>query len=299
MEAQDHFGSSRMFDAEALGADRNTAIGTNFDGGANTPNIRPPRTWADGAQHGALFFAGTIPRLLRSHPQFAMDFVGVVMEPQRVDVRIGLVDLVDLFAGEKGWKPALPELVLALDFALGLGRWSIKEANVVELERPAQLGQRVGILGEKHGVIIDVNLQRPAVGQEGGGEEIQVGEQEFPVIDFGADEDAAAIVEHIKHGKIQCAGREPPMGRSVQLPEFADLGALPSAHGSLRALEGSGMRATILDGPVTDLGAVELEGVQAQRFRGHEAVGARWGAGEALFEEVGDRFRPDGGVVSA
>jgi len=148
-------------------------------------------------------------------------------------------------------------------------------------------------------VIIDVDLQGPAVGQEGGGEEIQVGEQEFPVIDFGADDDAAAIVEHVKHGKVQRAAGEPPMGRSVQLPEFADLGALPSAHGSLRALERGGMRATILDGPVTDLGAVELEGVQAQGFGGHEALGARRGAGEALFKEVGDRFGPDGGVVSA
>jgi len=266
MEAQNHFGSSRMFDAEPLRADRNAAIRTNFDGGANAPNIRPPRTSADGAQNGALFFPGTVPRLLRSHLQFAMDFVGVVMEPQRVDLRIGLLDLVDVFAGEKGWKPALPELVFALDFSLGLGRWGIKEANVVELERPAQLGQRVGILGEKHGVIIDVNLQRPAIGQESGGQEIQVGEQEFPVIDFGADKQAAAIVEHIKHGKVQRAGGEPAMGRSVQLPEFADLGALPSAHGSLRALKRGWMRATILDGPVTDLGAVQLEGVQTQGF---------------------------------
>jgi hypothetical protein len=35
-------------------------------------------------------------------------------------------------------------------------------------------------VGEKHGMIIDVDLQGPSVDQEGGGEEIQVGEQEFP-----------------------------------------------------------------------------------------------------------------------
>jgi hypothetical protein len=31
------------------------------------------------------------------------------------------------------------------------------------------------------------------------------------------------------------------MGRSVQLPEFADLGALPAAHWSVRALGGGGV----------------------------------------------------------
>ena len=52
-------------------------------------------------------------------------------------------------------------------------------------------------------MVIDVNLQRSPVVQEHGGEEIQVGEQEFAAIDFGADEEAATIVEHIEHGKVQ------------------------------------------------------------------------------------------------
>jgi len=65
------------------------------------------------------------------------------------------------------------------------------------------LGERVGILAEKHGVIIDLDLQRSAVSQESGGEEIQVGEEEFAVIDFGPDEQAAAIVQPIEHGKVQ------------------------------------------------------------------------------------------------
>ena len=203
MEAQNHFGAPRMFEAVALGADGNTAIGADFDRGANTPNIRPPRTSGDGAQDGTFFFLGTVPSLLWSHAQFAVGFVGVAMKPQSVDMGIGVFDLGDVFAGEIGREPALPELVFALDFSLGLGRWGIKEANVVELEGRAQLGERVGILGEKHGVIIDVDLQRSAVSQESGGEEIQVGEQEFAVIDFGADEQAAAIVQHIEHGKVQ------------------------------------------------------------------------------------------------
>ena len=261
MEAQNYFCPPGMLDAEALWADGDTAIGTNFDGGANAPNIRPPRTSGGWAQDGSLLFLGAVPGLLWSHAQFAMDFVGVAMEPQSIDVRVGFLNLVDMFAGEKGREPALPELVLTLDFPLGLRRWSIKETNVVELERAAQLGQRVGIVREKHGMIIDVNLQRAAMGQERGGEEIQVGEQEFPLIDFGADEQAAAIVEDIEHGKVQRATGEPAMGRSVHLPKFADLGALPAAHRGMRALGWSRMRAPILDGPLADLGAVEFEGV--------------------------------------
>ena len=90
MEAQDDFGAPRMFEAVALGADRNAAIGADFDGGANTPNIRPPWTSGDRAQNGTFFFLGTVPGLLWSHAQFAVDFVGVAMKPQSVDMGIGI-----------------------------------------------------------------------------------------------------------------------------------------------------------------------------------------------------------------
>ena len=166
--------------------------------------------------------------------------MGVTMEPQRVDMGIGEVELGDVFAGEIGGESALPELVFALDFPLGLGCWGIQEANVIELERPAELGQGFGIFREKDGVIINVDLQWPAVRQESGREKIQVGQEEFSAIEFGTDKEAATIVEHIEHGKVQRAGREPTMGRSVQLPEFADLGALPAAHWGVRALGRSG-----------------------------------------------------------
>ena len=221
------------------------------------------------------------------------------MEPQSIDVRVGGLDLGDFFAGEIGWEAALPELVFALDFSFCLGRWGIKEAYVVELEGPAQLGERLGILGEKHGVIIDVDLQRTAVDEEGGGEEIEVGEEEFAVIEFGTDEQAAAIVEHIEHGKVQRAAGEPAMGRGVQLPEFADLGALPAADRGVWTFGRCRMGQTVFNGPVADLGAVELEGVESQGFRGGEAVRARRGTSQTLFKKVSDRLGPGGGVIAA
>src|ERR1700677_2458437 len=67
MEAQNDFGPSGMFDAEALGTDGNTALGANFDGGAKAPNIRPPSTSGGWAQDGSFFFLGAVPGFLRSH----------------------------------------------------------------------------------------------------------------------------------------------------------------------------------------------------------------------------------------
>ncbi len=203
MEAQHHLGARGTFDPEALGADGNAAIEADLERSADTPNIRPPRAARGWAQDGPLFFLGEFPGLLRGHAQFAMGFVGVAMKSQSVDVWVGSFDLGNLFAGEIGRKPALPELMLALDFSLGLRCRGIQETNVVELERPAQLGQRVGILGEKDGVIIDVDLERSAVAQESGGEELQVEQEKLSAIKFGTDEHAGTIVEHIEHGKVQ------------------------------------------------------------------------------------------------
>lgn len=230
MEAQYYLGARRTFDTEALGPDGNATIGADLDRSAETPNIRPPGAARGRTQDGPLLLLGELPGLLRGHAQFAMGFVGVAMESQSIDVGVGGLDLSNVLTGEIGWESALPELVLALDFSFGLRRWGIQETNVVELECPAELGQRVGIFREKDGVIIDIDLQGASVAQECGGEEVQIGQEEFSTIEFGTDEEAAAIVEHIEHGEVQSAWGEPPMGRSVQLPEFADLGALPATH---------------------------------------------------------------------
>jgi hypothetical protein len=58
------------------------------------------------------------------------------------------------------------------------------------------------------------------------------------------------------------------------------------------------MGETILDCPETDLGTVELEGVQSQSLRGSEAIRARWGARQTFFEEISDRLGPGCGVVT-
>ena len=88
------------------------------------------------------------------------------------------------------------------------------------------------------------------------------------------------------------------MGRSVQLPEFADLGALPTPHWGMWAFGRSRVRMAILNRPAAHLSAVELEGVQSQGFGSGEAVRARRGASQAFLEEIGNRLGPSGGVVT-
>ena len=123
MAAKDHLGLGRFFDAQALGADRQAPVAADLDGGAYAPDIIPPRTAGRGPQDGALFFAGLIPRPLRDLTQFAVDFLGVTVRPQVMDMGIGDGDFGDLFAGEIGGQAALPVLVGAFDFALGLGAY--------------------------------------------------------------------------------------------------------------------------------------------------------------------------------
>src|SRR5207249_6695236 len=111
---------------------------------------------------------------------------------------------------------ALPELMFAFDFAFGLGRGGVAQADVVELERPAQLGEGVWLVREKDTVVIDVDLERASVRPESGGQEVEVGEQEFALVKFGAGEQAAAIIQHVEHGKGELGVRKPAVGRGVE-----------------------------------------------------------------------------------
>ena len=92
--------------------------------------------------------------------------------------------------------------------------------------------------------------------------------------------------------------RKPAMRRGVELPEFADLSALPAAHGRQNFFGRDGMSELVREGPAADLGAVELEGVQAEGFGSGEAVRTRWRAGQPFFEQVRNGLRPRGGMIA-
>ena len=130
-------------------------------------------------------------------------------------------------------------------------------------------------MGEEETVVIDVEFEGPPVRQKGGGEEVEVGEQNFALIELGAGEQAAAIIEHVEHGEGEPGVRKPAVGRGVELPEFADLRALPAAHGGQDSFGWNGMGEFIFDGPAADLGAVEFEGVKTEGFGSGEAIRTR------------------------
>ena len=184
MQAEHYFCGWRFRAAQALSADGHAAITADLDEGAHAPDVIPPRATGCRPQDGAFFFSGLIPGPLRGLAQFAMDFPGVAMHPQIVNMRIGDWDFGDLFTGEVGGQAALPELMFAFDFAFGLRRGGLQETDVIELERPAQLGQGVWIVSEKEAVVIDVDLQRESVRAESGGQEVEVGEEAFPLINL-------------------------------------------------------------------------------------------------------------------
>ena len=108
VEAKHHFSLRWFFDPQPLRTDRHAAIAADFDEGAHAPHIVPPRASGRGPQDGAFFFFGLGPGLLRGLAQFAMDFLGVAMRPQGVDLGIGHMYFGDLFAGEVGGEPPLP-----------------------------------------------------------------------------------------------------------------------------------------------------------------------------------------------
>ena len=131
-----------------------------------------------------------------------------------------------------------------------------QETKAVEAEGRTQLGESVRGFGEEEGVVIDIELQGAAVRQEGRREEIQIGEQKFTVVEFGADKKPAAIVEQVEHGEIEGATREPVVGGGIELPEFADLRTLPTADRSQGFTRGRAMGMAVLPRPVAHLGAI-------------------------------------------
>ena len=292
-------GGGRSLDPEELGSDGHTAIRTDFDRSAHAPDEGPPRAARDGTQDAAFLLLSTVPGLLGFHLEFAVNFVLVAMAAQVLDMGVGLVNVSDLFTGEVSGQALLPEEVTAFDFALGLWGWGVTEADAVEVQGLAELGQGLRVMGEEEAVKIDIDFQRQATLDEGGGQEIQVGQEEFPFIDFRAGENATAVVEHVDHWKQVGAVGKPRVGRGIQLPEFPDPAALPTLDRSRWAAVGFGVGEVVFNGPATDLSTVDFEATFAKHFAGSKAVGSRGFATEPLLQEGVHLGWPGGRMIAA
>src|ERR1019366_4827201 len=299
MVAEDQFSGGRSLDPEELGTDGHAAIRADFDGSAHAPDEGPPGAAWGRTQDAAFLLLSAGPGLLGLHLEFAVNFVLVAMEAQVLDMGIGLIDVSDLFTGEVSGQALLPEEVTAFDFALGLWSWGVTEADAIEVQGLAELGQGERVMGEEEAVKIDIDFQRQATLDEGGGQEIQVGQEEFPFIDFRASENAAAVIEHIDHRKAVGAVGEPGVGRGIQLPEFPNATALPTLDRSRWAMVGFGVGEVVFHGPAADLSPIDLEVTFAEHFAGSKAVRSRGLATEPLLQEGVHLGRPSGRMIAA
>jgi len=285
MVAENSFGSRCGLDAQELGADGDAAIGADLDLGAHAPDKRPPGAVGFGAQHGTFFFEGEVPGFLRGHFKFAVDLVLVAVLTQSLDVRIGLVQVGNLLAGEVSRQALLPIEVASLYLSLGLRRGGEAEGDAVEMEGLTQLGEGFGVMGKEKAVEVDVEFQGPTVLDKSGRQEITIRQEEFAFIDLGTGKDPTAIIEHIEHRKGLGAAGEPTVRRGIELPEFANLTALPAPDRSGGAVVGLGVSQLVLDGPAPDLSSVDSELTLAEHFAGGKAVGSRRLAAQSLAQQ--------------
>lgn len=230
MLAVDDAGAWADSDAQTLVADGHTPVGTDLERGARAPNVRPPRAAGRWTQDAALLALGGFERRVGRAAQFAVNFVSVAVAAQFGQERVGVFGCRDGFGGKEGGQAALPVLVLAFDFALSLRRARVAQGDAVEVERRSELREGLGMLRKEQAVAIHIEFQGQAVFAEGGGKEIEISQEVFAVIDFGAGADAGAIIEQVEQGIIFLVRRKPAVRRGVQLPERAGLEALPAAQ---------------------------------------------------------------------
>lgn len=89
------------------------------------------------------------------------------------------------------------------------------------------------------------------------------------------------------------------MGRGLELPEFADLGALPATDGGGGFALEAGRGELLFEGPTADLSAIHFEITEAQDFAGGEAVVGGRGGGEPFAQEGEDFGWPVGRGIPA
>ena len=219
----------RSFDGEAEVADVGLAVVADADGGAEAPDEAPPRAGRSRAEFGALFCEGLRAGGVGSGAEFAVDFVGVGVEEELVEEGVGRFEGEEVVCGEQGWETLLPVVVAALDFAFGLGRGGVAQGDAIEVEGLTELGEGVGRVGEEKGMVVHVESEREAVGEEDAGEEIEVREEVLGRVKTGAGIAAGGVIEDVEEGLFLRLSREPGVRGGVVLPERPVVAGLPAA----------------------------------------------------------------------
>jgi hypothetical protein len=298
METVDDAGAGGYAGAQAIVTDGDATVGTDFQSGAAAPDVGPPWATRGRTQDRTVLLASFKGRGIGSAAQFAVDFLGVTMATQCGQEFIGGFWSGDIFGGEQSGEPPLPVLMLAFDFAFGLGSAGVTQGDAVEVQGCSKLSQCFRSLREEKAVAIDVKFEWQAMFKESGGKEVKVGEQVFGVIDLGARANAGAIVQQIQEWVVSFVARKPPVRSGIELPECADFEALPAPDGSGFTPRGCGMGQIVGQGPSANGGWVDLKIETAMNFRGCKAVGSRGTSREQFTHERFNARRPIGGMIA-
>ena len=298
-QAADHSGPGWHVQGVALGADGNFAVVADADAGALAPDKGPPRAGGRRSQHRAFFGEGLVAGGLGRSSDFAVDFMGVGMRHQLIQELVGTTEFEDVIGGQEGGQAFLPVVVAAFDFALGLGRGGVAEVHAIEVEGRAQLGKGVGVVGVEEGVVVHVERQGQTVGLEDAGQEVEVGQQGFLVVEAGAGIEAGGVVEEVEQDLFVGGVGQPGVGAGIVLPEGAQIPGLPAFDRFRRLLVTGVGGQLVLERPAADAGAVGQELETAVEFAGTGAVGGRGLGGEERGEQGGDLRGPVGMVIAA
>ena len=288
-EAADDFGAGWSVYGVALGADGDFAVIADADAGLLAPDIGPPGALGWGTEDGAFVGEGLLVGGVRGLAEFTVDFVLVGVGGERVEKLVGSGEFNDAFCGEQGDEAFLPVVVAAFDFAFGLGRWGVEELNAVKVEGLAELGEGVGIVGVKEGVVVHIKGQGEAEGLEDTGEEVEVSEQRFCGIEARPRVEARGVVEDFQEDLFGGAAQEEGVWGGVVLPEGAVIAGLPAFDGFGGSFVARVGVEFVFDGPTANAGAVGVEVEAAVEFAGDGAVGGG-GFGRDEFGGQGDGF---------
>jgi len=90
-------------------ADGHGSVEADADPVSHGPDVAPPRVCSERTQHVAMLTVGGQPCLLGCHAQFAVYLLSVVMEPQRIQVGVGCLHLMNAMSEEVTGQTILPE----------------------------------------------------------------------------------------------------------------------------------------------------------------------------------------------
>ena len=297
-QAADDGGTGWGVNGVTLGPDGDFAVVADADASLLAPDVGPPGTSGRGTEDGVFLVEGLLVGLVRGLAQFAVDFVLVAVGDELVEELVGPDQFADAVGSQEWHEAFLPVVVAAFDFAFGLGRWGVAELDAVEVEGGAELGEGVGVVSVKEGVVVHVEGQGQAMGLEDAGEEVEVGEEGFSGVEACAGVEARGIVEDVQEDLFVGATGQPSVGCGVVLPERPVVAGLPAFDGFWGGFVAGVGRELMFDGPAADAGAVGFEVEPTVKFAGGGTVGGGWFGGEQFGDQGGDLGDPVGEVIA-